>query len=610
MAVKPRPSPSGRVLTILALLAVVGMISVGTFAWRRPGKSAVVSGWRNPAGPRYANEKTCKGCHKEIVASFREHPMGRSLFTIDEAKDAGPEPASFDYGRLHYESLRKDGQLVHRETMRDESGKVVGQVEEVVRYLLGSGTRGYSYIIERGDGRLLQSPLSWYTQGQRWDLAPGYHEGNQHFERPVLPECLFCHTDRVEEVPGSLNRFRTETVGHAIGCQRCHGPSEQHVKLVGSTDDEGVPTVINPALLEPALRDAVCEQCHLQGETRVIRAGRSLSEYRPGQSLDEVLSVYVRPGSGRLRNRSIGHSEQMTASRCYQASEGRMGCISCHDPHFKPPEAERVAYYRDRCLNCHQDRGCSLPQPERDERSNDCVACHMPRSQLMDIAHTASTLHHIPRSLEQLDEEPPPPEDERELVRYHEERLSARDHAETRRDLGIALATRGRTVGDRTRVPELAGEAEALLKESLRNRPDDPDAWEALSGAYGLLGRPASALDALDSGLKYDPNRERSLILAVSLAGNLGRFDKAHQYVERLLELNPTRASHHALLAVLLSREGKRDQAEAAANEALRLDPAHEEARKVLIQNAVAKGLLDRAAEQARILDLYRNNRP
>jgi len=91
----------------------------------------------------------------------------------------------------------------------------------------------------------------------------------------------------------------------------------------------------------------------------------------------------------------------MRESRCYQQSGQRLGCISCHDPHRLPEAAERVAYYRDRCLVCHADRGCRLPRPARIARNadDDCTACHMPRVQATDVAHTSLTRHNIPRDI-------------------------------------------------------------------------------------------------------------------------------------------------------------------------------------------------------------------
>ncbi len=92
---------------------------------------------------------------------------------------------------------------------------------------------------------------------------------------------------------------------------------------------------MNPRHLAPALRDSVCEQCHLQGADRFLRAGRTEGDFRPGLPLDEFVAVFVEAGPAG-RPRAVGHVEQMHASRCYAASGGALGCTSCHDPHRRP----------------------------------------------------------------------------------------------------------------------------------------------------------------------------------------------------------------------------------------------------------------------------------
>src|SRR5207248_2480763 len=146
-------------------------------------------------------------------------------------------------------------------TVPAPEGEAADTVEAEVSFVLGSGTRGESYLVA-DDGYLFQSPISWYREKGLWDLAPSYRERNQHFDRPVIPECLFCHCNRAEPVENTLNRYREPIFrGEAIGCERCHGPGELHVRRQqesatepGNLDD----TIVNPSRLDPPLREAVC----------------------------------------------------------------------------------------------------------------------------------------------------------------------------------------------------------------------------------------------------------------------------------------------------------------------------------------------------------------
>ena len=157
-------------------------------------------------------------------------------------------------------------------------------------------------------------------------------------------------------------------------------------------------TIVNPADLTPALRDDVCAQCHLAGDARILRVGRRNEDYRPGLPFHRFWTVFVQPPD-RAEDRFVGQVEQMHESHCFLASRGRLGCISCHNPHHFPAPAEKAAYYRGRCLACHAERGCSLPASDRLERSkdDDCTGCHMPKASSFDIPHAASANHRIPR---------------------------------------------------------------------------------------------------------------------------------------------------------------------------------------------------------------------
>src|SRR5262249_1800130 len=153
--------------------------------------------------------------------------------------------------------------------------------------------------------------------------APGYKSRNLHFERRVSGDCLFCHSNRVEAIPHRVNQY-VEPIfaGYAIGCERCHGPGRLHADSYARGEMEGTAcSIVNPARLEPELREAVCQQCHLQGEVRIPRPGRNPFDYRPGLPLREFLSVYVLVPELR-DNRAVGHVEQMYDSVCFQKSGG------------------------------------------------------------------------------------------------------------------------------------------------------------------------------------------------------------------------------------------------------------------------------------------------
>lgn len=421
----PRQTPTWLKLGIG--LAVLLVLAIGLSQWPTPGQRrprTPPSGTANAlntdaprlssdpsadahSGASYVGDGACVSCHGEIADSFHDHPMGRSLVSIsDDLERPGLDEMTFEAGGREYSSSWRDGELIHAEIVRDDDGNETNREEAVIRFALGSGTRGISYLHVRDGGFLFQSPISWYSSGEgRHDLSPDYDRANQHFERPITPECLSCHSGRHQSRGGIGSNQYDDPIflDHAISCERCHGPGSMHVENLGLASDDGLPLIVNPADLAPKLREAVCWQCHLGEEDHMLRAGASLADFQPGRSIEDfvILMFDERPaGSGSGSISALGHVGQMVASRCFQESEGRLGCISCHDPHQKPDPSDRVAFFRARCLDCHLDpSSCALPEPDRLASTpvDDCSSCHMPAAPMSDIAHTARALHSIPR---------------------------------------------------------------------------------------------------------------------------------------------------------------------------------------------------------------------
>ena len=297
---------AGLLLTA-ALLLVTGSLPGALLTWQatRPvtaSQLAAQSPYKNTRpGVKYVGDESCVRCHREIAETYRQHPMGHSLAPIAQAWPSGGDEQSgrplFEAQGLEYSIERRDGRVIHQETRRDQAGRTIARNEAEVQYVLGSGRRGLSYLIER-DGFLVQSPITWYSQAGRWGLSPGYEDLNYHFDRSVQPGCLFCHTNRVELEGGALNRYKPPVFrGYAIGCERCHGPGELHVANPLMIDGKDL-TIVNPVALAPSLRDAVCEQCHLAGAQRVERLGLRSEDYRPGLPLHRFWTVLV-PASGQ-----------------------------------------------------------------------------------------------------------------------------------------------------------------------------------------------------------------------------------------------------------------------------------------------------------------------
>ncbi len=556
-------------------------------------------------GVKYVGDAACAECHAEIAATYRKHPMGRALAPVAEAitpvrYDAGSHNP-FDLHGFHYSVERRDGRVFHTETRADAQGRVVAENQQEIHFALGSGTRGYSFLLNR-DGYLYQSPISWFTQQQRWDLAPGYEHRNQHFERPISAACLFCHCNRAESAKDAFNRYETPIFqGHAIGCERCHGPGELHVKA--RQVKEGVDfSIVNPKHLEPALREGVCQQCHLQAENRVLRLGKELYDYRPGLPLHDFLSIFVRSPDLTDNYKAVSQVEQMHFSKCFKGSGGKLGCISCHDPHVRPAAKERVTFYRERCLDCHRSKGCSLPAPVRLQTSKEdsCIDCHMSRGDTPDIAHTALSDHRILRKTDKKTAgrlQPVLRPAENPLMHFHRGQLDPRDRT-VGRELGIALVGMARPMGGSGMAKQLGGLALPRLDAALKLQPNDVMALDAKAYALWVQGRGREAIPVYEAALALSPRLEITLDDFALLLGQFGRPDEALARRKQIIEVNPWQSSYRLELAKLHAEGRRWAEAEAACREALRLNPALIEARTLLVKSLLQLGRREPAREE------------
>jgi predicted CXXCH cytochrome family protein len=264
---------------------------------------------------------------------------------------------------------------------------------------VGSGHRGRTYLYHTEDW-WFEAPINYYSGANNhaggYDMAPNFlHVKQMPFNLPVDSGCLHCHASGVQlQQPGSRNRYKNLPFTQGgITCEACHGDATAHVASGGKA------AVLNPSKLTPQRRDAVCYRCHLEGETNVENAAKSPALFQPGDRLEDYATYFVHEGSTATTDRAVSQVEALNLSGCKRASGDKMTCTTCHDPHGNPAPEERVQFYRAKCLQCHtQQKFVSLTAPHAHHpEQTDCAACHMPRVSTVDIAHSQSTDHRIPR---------------------------------------------------------------------------------------------------------------------------------------------------------------------------------------------------------------------
>ena len=495
----------------------------------------------------------CAVCHPNETAGYASTQMAHSLGAI-AAVPAGAFVHSPSKTRFSVEA-DADGML-----QRLKREGFSGAYHPA--YAIGSGTHAVAYLIEL-NGHLFQSPICLYTK-RGWDMAPGYENNPApDFLRPITADCLFCHVGQARPVAHTLNRFEDPPIATgAITCERCHGPVEAHLRspLPGS--------IINPANLAPRARNSVCEECHLSGEARIANPGRRISDFRPGQELEDVFSVYVfsdsldptRPAGLKV----ISQAQQLALSTCARKSNGRLWCGTCHDPHQQPVNPQ--AWFRSRCLSCH---GTALLQ-QHPKPNDDCIGCHMPQRPVSDGGHTIFTDHRI--ALRPPAEDVPPQSSEpATLVAWHQP-----SSALEQRNLGLAEIE----VGEKKKNFPMVAQGAKLLMECSSKFPDDPPVLTSIGQVLLGLHDDKEATAVFERAIQAEPDNPANYIHLALACKDAKEFQRAIENLEKALRLDPILEQPYLELAEIYSAEQQPEMVHLIYRRFLKAFPQSLEAQK------------------------------
>ena len=543
------------------------------------------------AAPGYVEDVVCRGCHTDLYDAYQDVGMARSFFK------PRPETAIEDFregvfvhrtsGR-HYEMSLRDGRYLFRRWEEDAEGRPINLFETDVEWILGSGNHSRTYLYRAGlyqassrgtEGELYQLPLAWYSQNGTWGMAPGYDQPeHQGIQRRVRRECMFCHNG-YPQVPEGSDRYwspqaHPATLPEGTGCQRCHGPGAEHVRIGRSEDIDFIAlraAIVNPGTLSPQRRDDVCYECHLQPSVAlsgVRRFGRGDYSFRPGESLADYIVPLDVEEEGRSRENRFEinhHPYRLQQSRCFTESRGALSCLTCHDPHRKVPAERRQEHYRAACRSCHEMDDCrldamtsdrqALPQAVRAVPAGDCVSCHMQPRRTQDVIQVWMTDHYIRRQPGGAELLAPRTEEESVLIGatfMDSQRAPKGDLGEIYRTTAVVRA------GGLNAVDRL----DALLTKA------KPNAVEPyLDLARGHLKRQRwkdveRTLDAIEDRVGDNPPASPLILEWRGLArSGQGDLEGAMSLLRRSLALNPERPEGWFNLGHLLLRSRRPEEA-------------------------------------------------
>lgn len=453
---------------------------------------------------------------------------------------------------IRYRLFLRDGQawMSYDRTVPGSGPQLRG--EQLLSYYVGSGRRGRTYLFEQ-DGSWFEAPVNYYSKKQLWDMAPNYGSTRSMPDTlPVDSNCLHCHASEVQSaLPEARNRYAgAPFLAGGVTCASCHGDPTQHLA------QQGRGPIVNPAKLSPAKRDSVCLQCHLEGDAAIYRAGESLAAYRPGDDLARFVVNFVDASRAEGGGRATSQYEALLRSACKRASGDRLTCTTCHDPHGSPTAAERVSFYRGKCLACHTGEKMAT---EHHPEQQDCAVCHMPTRETTDISHEQLTDHDIERV---------PGKARVEHTSAGTELVPVGGVSAGDRELGLAYAQLGE------RGDQQSGEkALTLLKKAEREGANDVEVHVRLGFLEQISGQPDEAQREYQAALEADPYESAALANLAVLDASRGKTDAAIALLGRVVAADPSQTAAGLNLAFLQCKLGDKAKALETIEQAQRFNP-------------------------------------
>ncbi len=508
-----------------------------------------------PATPVHEADAVCGKCHQEILRKYLETPMANASGLASDRIFTGGfhhAPSGVDY-----KVSDQNGSLQLNYSRPGDPGL---QGSHKLDYFLGSGHLGITYLYSV-NGYFLESPVAYYAGSNGYDMKPGLADfKTMPAALPMTRGCMRCHMSDVQpEDPGTRNHFKGLPFLHGgVTCESCHGDTALHVSSSGKA------AVINPIKLDPERRDSVCISCHLEGDTRIEHAGRSVDDYKPGDRIADYLSYFVYADDSMM-SRGVSEVEEFGLSKCKRVSGDRMSCMNCHDPHYSPPPEEQAAFYRKKCLACH-----TAPKyaTTHFNMNPDCTACHMPKGKVEKVPHIAWTDHRIRQNPDHG--EAPESSSARELVPLFHETANPRD---------LALAYYDLLLGGNTSEKDRAW---TLLSSARNSFPNDHDVLNALGYMAQLKGNNSQAMDLYRDVLKLDPiDLTATNNLAILLAKS-GQLQDARILWRKTFDLNEDIDGPGINLSLVECMLGDKDAARQVLQRVLIYSPDQPIARRKL----------------------------
>ena len=208
-------------------------------------------------------------------------------------------------------------------------------------------------------------------------------------------ECVTCHLRQTESysrtLHGRIFLKNPRNPEEKLGCESCHGPGSEHVRLDGGKDVGGINSFRDNAKQPVEERNAVCLSCHERGLRNYWRASTHETRGLACTNCHQIMR------KNSIQNQFVKSTEQETCYQChkkiraqsYRSShmpirEGKVTCSSCHNPHGTVNESLlKEVTANDVCYTCHAEKRGPYLWEHAPVREN-CMNCHDPHGSMHD----------------------------------------------------------------------------------------------------------------------------------------------------------------------------------------------------------------------------------
>jgi predicted CXXCH cytochrome family protein len=409
--VSPWLPPVRRCAHAATLAAAVLLVATMTLRARSepPVSQAITSG---PAtGAAYLGSPACQECHEDQFATWKKSLHVQMTRPIAEARVAGdfsPGTRLTQNGRT-YRMESRGGKYFITVAHGDRPAETFE-----IHYTLGA-RRFQGYLSRLPDGRIYVLPVFWRTDTAEWiDYAVigPVPDGPHDYRQIWNVNCVNCHaTNLAPNYSLEAATYATTWTEMGIGCEACHGPGSDHVRLMRQDAARGVtaagvrPTdpeygarlhIFSPRTAPKRQTFDACAYCHGNKNNRFLgfTPGERYEDYALPFLLSEPIPDNDPQGDywpdGRPNR--FNRPQALTLSGCFR--KGDVTCTDCHRMHgsendhsLKVPAARTDLL----CTQCHQKLnapgGSSVATAgpamsahthhAADSPGSRCIECHM-----------------------------------------------------------------------------------------------------------------------------------------------------------------------------------------------------------------------------------------